>query len=148
MTILSLFHLSHLNYLQSHKGKETDLYYVDSTDLPVCYNRRIYNHKTFKGIAERSKTSVDFFWGFKFHLIINQLGQLMSFSLTPGNVDDRKPLAWLFKRLTGTAAGDRGYISQEKTATLAENNLNFITRIKRNMKPKLFSAFEKVVLGQ
>jgi len=135
-------------YLQYHKGEETGLYYVDSTDLPVCHNRRIFAHQTFKGIAERGKTSVDFFFGFKLHLVINQLGQLMSFCLTPGNVDDRKPLAWLFKGLTGTGAGDRGYISKEKAAALAEHDLNFITRVKRNMKPKLFSAFEKTVLGQ
>lgn len=135
-------------YLQSHKGKATGLYYVDSTDLPVCHNRRIFNQKTFQGIAERGRTSVDFFFGFKFHLVINQLGELMSFCITPGNVDDRKPLTWLFKELTGIAAGDRGYISQEKAAALAQNNLNFITRIKRNMKPRLFSAFEKTVLSK
>lgn len=137
-----------LTYLLSHKGKATGFYFTDSTDLPVCHNRRIYNHKTFKGIAERGKTSVDWFYGFKLHLAINHLGELMSFSLTPGNVDDRGPLLWLFKGLKGIGAADRGYISKEKTAMLAQQNLTFITRAKRNMKPKVFSTFEKFFLSQ
>lgn len=137
-----------LIYLLSHKGKATGLYYTDSTDLPVCHNRRIFQHKTFKGITERGKTSVDWFYGFKLHLVINHLGELMSFSLTRGNVDDREPLMRLFKGLTGLGAADRGYISKEKTAQLAQQGLTFITRVKRNMKPKLFSAFEKFFLSQ
>lgn len=137
-----------LTYLLSHKGKATGLYYTDSTDLPVCHNRRIFQHKTFKGIAARGKTSVDWFYGFKLHLTINHLGELMSFSLTPGNVDDRQPLLWLLKSLKGIGVADRGYISKEKTTQLAQQGLTFITRIKRNMKPKLFSTFEKFLLSQ
>ncbi len=30
------------------------------------------------------------FFGFKLHIVINHLGELLSFTLTPGNVDDRK----------------------------------------------------------
>lgn len=81
-------------------------------------------------------------------MAINPLGELMSFSLTPGNVDDREPLLWLFKDLKGIGAADRGYISKEKTAILAQQDLTFITRVKRNMKPKLFSTFENFFLSQ
>ena len=52
-------------FLQSHMGEETGHYFVDSTKLPVCHNRRIYRHKTFDGVAQRGKSSVGWFYGFK-----------------------------------------------------------------------------------
>ncbi|HEN4771761.1 TPA: hypothetical protein U5499_003143 [Legionella pneumophila] len=52
-------------YLLSHMGKKTGLYYVDSTTLKVCHNKRIHRHKTFAGIAERGKSSMGWFFGFK-----------------------------------------------------------------------------------
>lgn len=38
------------------------------------------------------------FFGFKLHLIINEIGEIISFSLTPGNVDDRNQ--YVMKKLT------------------------------------------------
>jgi len=35
-------------YLLSRLGKKTGLYYVDSTPLRCCHNRRIHRHKTFR----------------------------------------------------------------------------------------------------
>lgn len=137
-----------LAYLLARKGQITGQYYVDSTDLPVCHNRRIYHHATFRGIAQRGKTSVDWFYGLKLHLVINQLGELMSFSLTQGNVDDRTPLLTLFKELKGLAAGDRGYISQKKTNLLAQQGLTFLTRVRRNMKATTLTAVEKFFLSK
>ncbi|HCU5990108.1 TPA: transposase [Legionella pneumophila] len=57
-------------YLLSHMGKKTGLYYVDSTTLKICHNKRIHRHKTFAGIAERGKSSMGWFFGFKLHLVI------------------------------------------------------------------------------
>jgi Transposase DDE domain len=36
--------------------------YVDSTVLRVCRNRQISKHKVFKGLAERGKISIDWFF--------------------------------------------------------------------------------------
>ena len=73
-------------------GKCTGISFVDSTPLRVCKNRRIHIHKTFKGIAQRGKCSMGWFFGFKLHLICNERGELLNFMITPGGVDDRKPL--------------------------------------------------------
>jgi len=51
--------------------------------IKVCHNRRIARHKTFKDIAQRAKTSVDWFYGFKLHLIINDEGELVRGGATP-----------------------------------------------------------------
>ena len=34
------------------------------------------------------------FFGFKLHLICNEKGVLLNFMITPGDVDDRKPLEY------------------------------------------------------
>lgn len=133
-------------YMVSKAGRETGVYYVDATSLKVCHNRRISRHKTFKDIAQRGKTSMGWFYGFKLHLVVNHRGEIMSFALTPGNVDDRKTLQKMFKKLKGTAAGDRGYIGKKLAAELAQMGINFLTKAKRNMKQKTFSAFEKMVI--
>ncbi|CAA9325614.1 Mobile element protein, partial [uncultured Leptolyngbya sp.] len=46
----------------------------------------------FKGLATRGKTSVDWFFGFKLHLVINEHGELLNLTLRLGNTDDRKPV--------------------------------------------------------
>ena len=73
-------------------GKCTGISFVDSTPLGVCKNQRIHIHKTFKGVAQRGKCSMGWFFGFKLHLICNEKGELLNFMITPGDVDDRKPL--------------------------------------------------------
>jgi Transposase DDE domain len=79
-------------YLRSCFGRCTGLSFIDSTSLKVCHNRRISQHKVFQGLAARGKTSVDWFFGLKLHLVVNDRGELLNFMVTPGNVDDRKPL--------------------------------------------------------
>ena len=50
-------------------GTCTGISFVDSTPLRVCRNQRILIHKTFKGLAERGKCSMGWFFGFKLHLV-------------------------------------------------------------------------------
>ena len=75
-------------------GKCTGISFVDSTPLRVCRNQRIRIHKTFKGIAQKGKCSMGWFFGCKLHLICNEKGELINFMITPGDVDDRKPLEY------------------------------------------------------
>ena len=75
-------------------GKCTGISFVDSTPLRVCKNQRIHIHKVFKGIAQRGKCSMGWFFGFKLHLICNEKGELLNFMITPGDIDDRKPLEY------------------------------------------------------
>ncbi len=43
--------------------------------------------------------------GKRLHLIINETGELLAFKLTPGNVDDRKPVPDLTQDLIGKLFG-------------------------------------------
>lgn len=60
-------------YLRHCFGRCTGISFIDSTSLKVCHNRRIASHKVFQPLAARGKTSVDWFFGFKLHLVVNEL---------------------------------------------------------------------------
>lgn len=87
--------------------------FIDSTSIKVYHNRRITSHKVFKSLAARGRTSVDWFFGFKLHLAVNEQGELLTAMVTPGNVDDRRPVPQLLQQLFGKVFGDRGYVSQQ-----------------------------------
>ena len=55
-------------------GKCTGISFVDSTPLRVCKNQRIHIHKTFKGIVQRGKFSMGWFFGLKLHIIYASSG--------------------------------------------------------------------------
>ncbi len=133
-------------YLQSRKGRCSGISFIDSTSLAVCHNRRIHSHQVFQGYARRGKTSVDWFYGFKLHLVINDCGDLLSLRLTPGHTDDRQPVPELVKGLFGKLFGDKGYISQALFETLFESNVQIVTKLKRKMKNRLISMFDKIML--
>ncbi len=67
-------------YLQTRKGKTSGIAFIDSLPLAVCHNRRIPSHKVFAKVAERGKSSVDWFYGFKLHLIVNDQGEFFAFT--------------------------------------------------------------------
>ena len=133
-------------YLQTRKGNVTGISFVDSTPIVVCHNRRINSHKTFKKLAKRGKNSMGWFYGFKLHLIINEHGDLLAFKVTPGNVDDRAPVPSMVKGLSGKLFGDKGYISQELFDKLMEQDVQLITKIRKNMKNKLMPLVDKILL--
>ncbi len=60
------------------------------------------------------------FFGFKLHLAVNDQGELLACCLTPGNVDDRKPVPSMVKTRRGKLFGDRGYISAPLSTLLFE----------------------------
>lgn len=133
-------------YLKHCFGQCTGISFIDSTKLQVCHNRRIRQHRVFSDKAARGKTSVDWFFGFKLHLVVNELGQLLNIQLTPGNVDDRKPVPDLLKTLSGKVFGDRGYVSKALMEELLTScNIEFFAKPRRNMKNKLMRLHDKFI---
>src|SRR5438270_11079926 len=133
-------------YLQTRKGQPTGIQFIDSLPIRVCHNRRIPSHKVFAGLAQRGKGSMGWFYGFKLHLIINERGEVLGLTLTPGNTDDRRPVVKLVRQLWGKLFGDRGYIGQELFEQLWTGGLQLITKLKRKMKNKLMPVLDKLLL--
>ena len=80
-------------------GCSPGISFIDSTRLPICSNFRATRNKVFEGLANWGKSAIGLFFGFKLHLIINDKGEVLSFQVTPGNVDDRVPVKDLVKEL-------------------------------------------------
>ena len=86
------------------------------------------------------------FFGFKLHLVVNDCGEILSMQLTPGNVDDRKPVPRLSKVLFGKLFGDKGYISQALFEELLQQDLLLITTVRKNMKNRLMLLSDRLLL--
>ena len=129
-------------------GKCTGVSFVDSTPLRVCKNQRIHIHKTFRGIAQRGKCSMGWFFGFKLHLICNEKGELLNFMITPGDIDDRKPLEYkaFVDAIYGKLVGDKGYISRHLFERLFVDGIQLITKLKSNMRGALMSMSDRLLL--
>ena len=136
-------------YLKTSRiGKATGISFVDSAVIKACNNRRIHSHKVFNGFAQRAKSSMGWFYGFKLHLLINDKGDILSFAFTPGNVDDRNKdlMNRLTKHLFGKLFGDKGYLSKELFVLLFEQGVQLITKLRKNMKNKLMPLMDKILL--
>lgn len=136
-------------FTQCRKGKDTGIFYIDSTCLPVCSLPRSKRHKTFAHIAAYGKTSVGWFFGLKLHVVINDQGELIAFKLTKGNDHDARIAPNLLDGLQGLAFGDKGYLGKKIAEILFQKGLKLITRKRRNMQKKeALSPFEKQMLNQ
>lgn len=134
-------------YLQTQMGQCTGISFIDSTSLCVCTNARIAQHRVFRVDARRGKTSVGWFYGFKLHVVVNDRGELLAFCLTPGNVDDRRPVPRLVRRLFGKLFGDRGYISQALAEQLfTTQGVLLVTKVRKNMRERLLTSTDKLLL--
>jgi transposase len=134
-------------YLRSCYGQCSGISFMDSTSLKVCHNRRIQQHKVFKDLAARGKTSVDWFFGFKLHLVVNDRGELLNIILTPGNTDDRTPVTKLVQQLFGKVFADKGYVSQTLAQQLLKTaGIQLVTKLKRNMKQRLMPLNDRLML--
>ena len=117
-------------------GECTGISFVDSTTLKACHIKREKQNKVFNGIATKGKSTIGWFFGFKLHIIINDKGEILSFVITQGNVDDREPLnsESFIKTVFGKLYADRGYISKELRDILFVDGIHLVTKLRNNMK--------------
>ena len=84
----------------------------------------------------------------KVHLICNERGELLNFMITPGDVDDRKPLEYkaFVEFIYGKLVADKGYIGKNLFERLFVDGIQLITKLKNNMKGALMSVSDKLLL--
>jgi hypothetical protein len=69
------------------------------------------------------------------------------FTLTPGNTDDRQPVAKLLQQIFGKVFADKGYVSQKLAQQLLETvGVQLISKLRRNMKNRLMPLSERLLL--
>lgn len=135
-------------FLNSWLGKCNGISFLDSSKLPVCDNKRIAKHKTFKDLAQRGKSSTGWFFGFKLHIVINHLGEITALKLTSGDVHDSQVVQDLLaKKHHGIMVGDKGYLSKKLQEYLEkEHDIKLITKVRKNMKQPAYSEHEQYLL--
>lgn len=97
----------------------------------ICHNKRIKRNRTFEGIAERGKSTMGWFYGFKLHIAITETGELCGANLSKGNVDDRNQdvLDEVLKSVTEKLFADKGYISKKLFEHLFEQGTQMYEKI-------------------
>jgi DDE family transposase len=133
-------------YFPTRKGRSAGVAFIDSTLLAVCHPKRSRRHKVFEGLARWGRNSLGWCYGFKLHLVINDVGELLACRLTVANVDDRVPVPALVAKVQGKVFGDRGYISQALFDTLFAQGVQLITKLRKDMKNKLLPMLDKLLL--
>jgi len=129
-------------------GRSRGVNFIDSTTLKVCHIKREKQHRVFKNIATKSKSTMGWFFGFKLHLIINDKGELLSFYLSKATTDDRnlKVISCLVRSIFGKIYGDRGYVSKKLAELLWNDGISLIYKKRRNMKKQNLSDEDKLLL--
>ena len=129
-------------------GNCTGISFVDSTPIRVCKNKRIKRNKVFKGIANTGKSTMGWFHGFKLHIIINDKGEILTFTITQASEDDRTPLKQerFLDKIYGKLFADKGYVGKDLAKLLFIDGIQMITHIKNNMKTCLMTLSDKILL--
>lgn len=129
-------------------GDCTGISFIDSTPIRVCKNKRIKRNKVFKGIATTGRSSMGWFYGFKLHIIINDKGEILNFTISQANTDDRDPLKNenFIQKIFGKLFADKGYVGQELMKNLFIDGVQLFTHIRNNMKNSLMSINDKILL--
>ena len=109
--------------------------YTDSTDIPVCSNRKAKNHQTMKDLASWGYTGKGPFYGLKLHLTADYDNQVLALKLTPGNTNDRSVFLKLNKDLRGVFLADAGYVSKKLASEFyQEDRRILIAKPRKNMR--------------
>jgi len=78
----------------------------------------------------------------------NDKGELLSFYLTKGNIDDRniELMTAMTKEVFGKLFGDKGYISKALSELLFQDGIQLITKVRKNMKKQNLSDVDAILL--
>jgi hypothetical protein len=131
------------------QNKCTGASFIDSFPLPISHIKRASSHKTFANSARKGKTSTEWFYGFKVHLVINDRSEILDFVITAGNIADNNKavISSMTKRLHGKVYGDRGYLLNAKLfREIYNKGVNIVTKLRRNMVNKLMPLTDKLML--
>lgn len=114
--------------------------FVDSTRLRVCDIKREFSHKVAKNIATKSKSTMGWFYGFRLHIIVNELLHILNFKITTATVDERVALEMMWSDIFGMIIADAGYMGKEWAEKAKNLGKNLFAAVRKNMKKMMTKA--------
>ena len=131
-------------YIIFRKFKETPEIFCIVDDFCKFYDALMAKY-TFK--AQRGKCSNGMVLRMQATFDM-QREELLNFMITPGDVDDRKPLEYkaFVDLIYGKLVGDKGYIGKNLFEKLFVDGIQLITKLKNNMKGAMMSVSDKLLL--
>ena len=101
----------------------------------------------FKGIAQRGKSSTDWFYGFKLHTVISHRGELLAIKPASGQRRlNRKGLLAIATGLFGKLYADKGCIGKAFAQKMKNKGIDLVTRVRKSMLDVMHSEFDRVLL--
>lgn len=142
LALLVLTTILKVNRKNQHWIKHTD-----STDIPVCSNRKAKYHRTMRGLAKWANSGKGSFFGLKMHITTDLNRKLLAIKFTSGNVDDRTVFLKLNKDLLGLFIADAGYVSEKlQNDFYIKGKRSLLVKPRRNMK-KIMTKFQEFLYG-
>lgn len=148
MNVLSPYALILLSAFCSFFRRHTrteQLKIADSTKLAVCSIKREFSHKVCKDLARKSKSTMGWFYGFKLHVVCNQLMQILDCRILTATVDDRAALELMWCHIFGLIVADAGYLGKNRAEKARTQGKILFTAVKANMK-KLMTNWQHDLL--
>ncbi len=100
-----------MNIFQKMTVKEK-LKFTNGSRLKVCEIKREFSHKVYFGLASKSKSTMGWFYGFKLHIICNELMQILNLKITTATTNERKALEMMWGNIFGTIVANAGYVGR------------------------------------
>lgn len=119
--------------------------FADATKLEVCRIKREFTHKVVKEYASKSKSTMGWFYGFKLHIICNELMQILGLKITTATLDDRKGLAMIWNDIFGMIVADAGYVGANWMTKAKNLGKHLFTCVRANMKKLMTSIQHQLV---
>lgn len=146
IALLILTSILKLNQRNSHLIKHTD-----STDIPVCLDKNVKNHKTMKGLASWGYSGKGLFYGLKLHIAAGLKRKLLAVRFTSGNVHGKQVFLELNKNLLGLFTAGAAYVSKQLASDFRLGEDGTIKRIlfakpRKNMR-KIMTRFQEFLYG-
>jgi hypothetical protein len=111
---------------------------IDGVPLPLCKYARAKRCKRFPLEADFSYCAAkdEKYYGLKGHCLLNSEKDIVGFSVCNPKIDERVAALDFIGVMKDFLIGDKGYISQEFESFLRENNVELVTRARKNMTEK------------
>ncbi|SFO10309.1 Transposase DDE domain-containing protein [Xenorhabdus japonica] len=108
---------------------------IDGFPLPVCGFKRAKGCANFKGQADYGYCAAknETYYGFKGHLMIDEIGVITGLTLTPANVSGREATWDVIGSIKGCLLGDKGYLGVEFKQEMKAEGIEMITPVRANM---------------